>query len=314
MAVTADELVDIAKKHGIDNWRTYDRMRTITNSEPAGTLPRLLWEAFRDKKLDLGALQNGWWDLGEVPDAYTGADFIRLLEAIAKHYASQPSYSQPWGRDNVPGWPNNMDHVFDAKSGDPDFYKSMADKWQSLPDPYDRALGFHLATKGVVDAADLPSDLLEECATHYVEHVEYISSMWENTPWPEQVWNKALLNAALTPSTSVVKAFTPFRGALDEATPQEYAKALQKLGGTTDRDLPPRQKSPRVPRMMTRSSRRSRTLSLHSTRRTRAPHNGARPRRSSTPPSATSPRARRAEQNQPRLATRTSPRLSAFIN
>ena len=38
MAVTADELVDIAKKHGIDNWRTYDRMRTITNSEPAGTL------------------------------------------------------------------------------------------------------------------------------------------------------------------------------------------------------------------------------------------------------------------------------------
>ena len=58
MAVTVDDLVEIANKHGVDNWRTYDRMRTITNSEPENTLPRLLWEAFRDNKIDLGGLQN----------------------------------------------------------------------------------------------------------------------------------------------------------------------------------------------------------------------------------------------------------------
>lgn len=239
MAVTADELVDIAKKHGIDNWRTYDRMRTITNSEPAGTLPRLLWEAFRDKKLDLGALQNGWWDLGEVPDAYTGADFIRLLEAIAKHYSSQPNHYQPWGSDSTPGWPYNMDHVFDSQKDDPDFYKDMADKWQSLPDPYDRALGFRLAAKGAVDVADLPADMLEEYAAHYLANVESVSGVWESIPWPGDIWKKALLTAALGPNTAVIKTYDTLRAALDVASSDEFAQTLQKLGGTTDQTLPP---------------------------------------------------------------------------
>jgi|GEM_PF-5121906 len=239
MAVTVDDLVEIANKHGVDNWRTYDRMRTITNSEPENTLPRLLWEAFRDNKLDLGGLQNCWWDLGQVPDHYSAADFIRLIAAIAKHYSKQGSYSDPWGSDDTPGWPYNMHNVFDAKSDDPDFYKGMADKWQSLPDPYDRALGFRLAAKGAVDVSDLPESMLEEYAAHFLEHVEYVSGVWETIPWPGDVWNKALLTVALGPNTNVIKSYATLQSAFEVASPEEFAQALQKIGATTDRTIPP---------------------------------------------------------------------------
>lgn len=239
MAVTVDDLVKVANQNGIDNWRTFDRMKTVTTGEPDGTLHKLLWEAFRAGKLDLGAMQNSWWELGQYPQHFDGSDFVRLLEAIAKHYATQQSYHQPWSSDDMPGWPYNFDNIFDAKNGDPNFYKQVAKKWSTLPDPYDRALGFRLAARGAIDASDLPSDMLEETAAHYLNHVEYESDLWATSPWPEDVWQNALLAAVRSPSVTVIKNYSTIARARDAASPEEFARALQKLGGTTDRDLPP---------------------------------------------------------------------------
>ena len=238
MAITLDQLVKTYKSHG-DTWRAYNRMKTLAADDPAGTLPRLLWRAHREKRLNLGNFSDCWYDLGSTPDAFTGDDFVNLLDAIASsHVPKAGTYvSVPWSDSETPGWPYNFHNIFDDRVDDDAFMTSVARRWSELPEPYNRALGYRLALHGRIPVEELPEDLITEYARFYIERDEYGSELWLNAPWPEGAWIAKQLEL-FEVGVARVKSFQTIERLLDHATPAQIVRALSFLTSTTNERLP----------------------------------------------------------------------------
>lgn len=241
MSVTIEDLVKIRKTHA-DGWQAYNRMRTVTQGSPQGTLQRLLWEGFREGKINLGTLDDCWHGLGSSPDMYDGKDFIALLQEIAKRHAktSSTSHNSLWFDSHTPGWPLNFDNVLNAKQDDPTFRAQTASLWHTLPAPFCDALGYRLALHKIIPVEDLPEHLLEEYAAFSLRTQEDESDrLWSPAAWPEQVWHEARLKAAVHDPTLIIKSWHPLAQFASIATPEQLAQATAKLGSSTDRTLPP---------------------------------------------------------------------------
>ncbi|MBA2664140.1 MAG: hypothetical protein H0U74_17750 [Bradymonadaceae bacterium] len=233
-SITVDDIVTIDQKNP-DDWNAYEKMKSITKSEPEGTLSQLLWQAFKGDRLNLARYRGAWHVLAEPANAYDGDAFLKLTHAIAIWDAKQ-SYPS-WSDSDLPGFSNYLDALLKAKSGDDAFFQRLAANWTTLPSPLRESLGAKLVGLGFLEASVLPDALIETLAARFVQ-TEY--PFWgEGLPcWSDEIWQAALLSAALSPAVSTIKSDKIFAQLVEVAAPAGVAILACKMAMTTDKRLP----------------------------------------------------------------------------
>lgn len=233
-SITVDDLVGIEAKNK-DSWNAFNKMQSLTKSAPEGTLSRLLWQAVREDRMDMSKYNNAWWRMATVTDAYDAELFVKFFLSIYEDDQGKPYPS--WSADgDLPGWNSNLDRFLDANKENPAFGQGLANLWKDIPAPHGTSLGVKLAALGFIAVTDLPEGLLDELAALALRQSR---QQWSrNLPWSDDVWYRASIKAGLTDEVDYIANPKFFTQLASYATAEEVTILANKVGQTTDQNLP----------------------------------------------------------------------------
>ncbi|MCB9642626.1 MAG: HEAT repeat domain-containing protein [Myxococcales bacterium] len=244
MSDKKSEILSLAEQFKSNN-QAGDKIMDLLEGEKPTYLAQLLWESFRENKVDLGEHNKLWYRLREDKTAYSAKDLLRLLQSINQHFPRAMSRDREGQLHDIHFGPEPKGYFYgllqliEVKKDEPDFVQEIKEEWCHLPAPYRLSVGYVLTKLGLLDHTEIPEDVKEKVAYKFLQHGASSRGYWHQLPnYPPQMWGELLLKTSLKHEPLTYEKADILKDFLPLSTSKEQAlQLLSKSSLSFDRDL-----------------------------------------------------------------------------